>query len=557
MRGRWRRGCRGGERRKRSKKDDKSVSKRFGRSPSPASPSSGWRRHNDPEICYIERTLDTDQREAAYEYLAVLVQITGTRPPVTVDQAREAIAHKYGIPLDEQLEIHAAAAPFDFFLILPDHASYQTPAFSLSIRPWTRLSYADHGALYHKVHIELEGIPPHVWQASTAVELLNPFCSVARIHPETTARRDLSVFRLTTWTMRPERIPETKILAVPELGDDEMAMQPMRHTLKYTVHLRRLLLRLPPESPPPSPPPTPPTTESSDDDDESPERAPRRAQSRERRPRLRRRRIVETPPPPTARDGTSVGVLANAHTGVNALPTTSQRPTGSDNLPITPSHEVNSPVPGSARDGAPMFKLDMTAPPPTEATLEAELLLCSQAGSQAESREDPMTTEATHSLAWLDQAEVAASIATPITVECTAPTAESPEASPLLGQFSLSAQPQPPVEAHEAQLALGSDHSADFSRAENTQAGAKQQDHATAAANSVATPCNNVDDLLEQAHSFLTNITATIAHPSTGVAPTLMASDRRPKSLLPPLLATVIAWQRLGQRTDLCKRLSV
>lgn len=149
MRGRRHRGCRGGERRKKTRKDHGSNSERSGRSPSSSSPLPSWRRPDEPEICYIDRTLDTDQREAAYEYLAVLIQITSMRPPITPEQARTAIAGKYGIRLDEHLEIHVAVAPFDFFLILPDHASYltvlnsdktvQTPAFTLSIKPWNRL----------------------------------------------------------------------------------------------------------------------------------------------------------------------------------------------------------------------------------------------------------------------------------------------------------------------------------------------------------------------------------------------------------------------------------
>lgn len=70
--------------------------------------------------------MDTDQQESAYEYLAGLVQITGTRPQVLPKQARSAIASKYGIRMDEHCEIHAAAAPFDFLLVLPDHAPYLT-----------------------------------------------------------------------------------------------------------------------------------------------------------------------------------------------------------------------------------------------------------------------------------------------------------------------------------------------------------------------------------------------------------------------------------------------
>lgn len=231
MRSRRHRGCRGGGRRKRAKQDLESTSEHSGRSPSPASPSPSRRHQASPEVCYINRTLDTDQKEATYEYLAVLIQITGTRPVVKLQQARQAIASKYGIPMDEQLEIHTAALPYDFFLVVPDHESYltmlngdrtvQTPAFSLSIRPWHHLVYADHGALYHRVQIEIEGIPPHVWETTMASALLSPYCSMISIHPETRARRDLAVFMLMTWTTHPELIQEAKILAVPEPLDSE------------------------------------------------------------------------------------------------------------------------------------------------------------------------------------------------------------------------------------------------------------------------------------------------------------------------------------------------
>lgn len=142
---------------------------------------------------------------------------------------------------------------------------------------------ADHGTLYHKVQIEIERILPHVFEASTAAALLRPYCSMIRVHLETAARHDLSIFKLTAWTTRPERIPKTRILAVPEPADDELLI-PMRRTLKYTMHIyvHRLILRLPPDSSPPSPPPTPPSIQTSSDD-ESLDVAPRCSRSRARR----------------------------------------------------------------------------------------------------------------------------------------------------------------------------------------------------------------------------------------------------------------------------------
>lgn len=180
--------------------------------------------------------------------------------------------------------------PYDFFLILPDHGALQRvlggdrmvrpPAFQLRIQPWNRLVYAEHGVLYHKVLIELEGIPLHVWDYTTAGDLLRPYCSLESMDPDTAERRDLSVFRVTAWTTRPEFIPECRPLLVPEPTFADMPPEPMRRTLRYMVRIRvrRLLVQFPPDSPSPSPLPTPPPT-----DDDSSSRSHKRFRRRRRR----------------------------------------------------------------------------------------------------------------------------------------------------------------------------------------------------------------------------------------------------------------------------------
>lgn len=403
-RGRRRRGCQGGERHKRTRKDPESNSERSGHSPCLASPSPVWRCLLEHKICFLDRTLDMDQRESAYEYLTVLLQISGTRPRVIAQQAITAVATKYGVPLDEQLEIHAAPLPFDFLLILPDHASYltvlngdrtvQTPAFTLTIRPWHRLIYADHGALYHKVQIEIERISPHVWEPSTAAELLRPYCSVVNVHPEMLARRNLAVYKLSAWTTWPERIPDSMVLAVPEPEIFAEAAEHMRRTLKYTVliRVRRLLLRMPPDSLPQSPPPTPPTTETSED--ESPERAPRRAQSRVRRKRCHRRSVATPPTPDMSHNSMAVAPYG----GVEALEASGDPlPTATERAVTTPCNSTAGNVPVQ---GAPTFKSQKGASTPTE---EEVLLLCLslskhseplQPRSYEDSPLDPMLLEA-------------------------------------------------------------------------------------------------------------------------------------------------------------------
>lgn len=169
-------------------------------------------------MCYTDRKFDIDQWEAEYEYLAVPLQITGTRPAVMPEQTGLAVAAQFSITINNQLQIHVAPPPHDFLLILLDQGAYltmlggdrtvHTPGFSLAVRPWSRLMYAKHGEPYHKVLIEMEGIPVHVWTPSTATDLLREYFSIVRMESETANRSDLSVFRLTAWTTRPEFIPE-------------------------------------------------------------------------------------------------------------------------------------------------------------------------------------------------------------------------------------------------------------------------------------------------------------------------------------------------------------
>lgn len=197
-------------------------------------------------------------------------------------------------------------------------------------------------------------------------------CSVIRVHLETLAQQDLVVFRLTTWTTRPERIPKSKILAIPEPVDDVLPI-PVRRTLKYTVNIqvRRLLLRVPPDSPPPSPPATPPSTDSSEDEEEgTPDGAPRRDRSRERRSHRRARDTVQTPPPPEHVPGSSMsGPQLDGDEDLEAsethVPTTlvstfnaSQEASGDDMVCIQNDAQTLSPAP--QRSHASAFTPDPT-----------------------------------------------------------------------------------------------------------------------------------------------------------------------------------------------------
>jgi hypothetical protein len=60
------------------------------------------------------------------------------------------------------------------------------------------------------------GIPAHVWDLSTAEQLLAPYCWVEAVHPDTAERADMSRYNLTAWTAHPEPIHRGKDLLVME-----------------------------------------------------------------------------------------------------------------------------------------------------------------------------------------------------------------------------------------------------------------------------------------------------------------------------------------------------
>ncbi|CAN6296286.1 unnamed protein product [Urochloa humidicola] len=87
---------------------------------------------------------------------------------------------------------------------------------ALSVRPWTRLAFADDLTIYSKIKLELVGIPAHAWDLGTVSKLLAPFCWVERLDPATADKTDLTQFVLTAWTQDPLAIPQSKTLLIAE-----------------------------------------------------------------------------------------------------------------------------------------------------------------------------------------------------------------------------------------------------------------------------------------------------------------------------------------------------
>ncbi|CAN6269573.1 unnamed protein product [Urochloa humidicola] len=67
----------------------------------------------------------------------------------------------------------------------------------LTVRPWTRMNRASLKVLYHRVGLELDGIPEHAWDLDTARKLLAKYAWVEKSDPATASKEDMSTFKLT------------------------------------------------------------------------------------------------------------------------------------------------------------------------------------------------------------------------------------------------------------------------------------------------------------------------------------------------------------------------
>jgi hypothetical protein len=128
-----------------------------------------------------------------------------------------------GVP-EKAMSVHAFA-PEDFLMIFPskelhNHVASWPPVLvagvPLSWCSWNRQAQAELVPTQQRVSLVLEGIPPHAWDISVVEDLLGRSCAVEVVAPETKARSDLALFKLTAWTSQIEAILVARTLAAPE-----------------------------------------------------------------------------------------------------------------------------------------------------------------------------------------------------------------------------------------------------------------------------------------------------------------------------------------------------
>jgi hypothetical protein len=184
-------------------------------------------------------TIDT--AEATLRHAVVATFCGGTRDATTADVVAALVA-RTGMSANE-----FTVRPFfpEHFIVLcssqaaRDRALGASPlplwGSSLLLCPWTRVAHADLSALYYKVSLELEGVPPHVWRADTAAKLLAPFCWIQSIDQQTSAKEDLSAYKLTAWTHDPSSIPLAIKLAVAEPDEQQRQARGFRFRGTQTI----------------------------------------------------------------------------------------------------------------------------------------------------------------------------------------------------------------------------------------------------------------------------------------------------------------------------------
>lgn len=175
-----------------------------------------------------------DQAEADLG-LALVADVGGTRPNVTVAQVRRLLRNQFQVE-EARIQLYH---PEDFLIMFRTEVElsqvFHTPypkdnPFHLIFKRWRRQLMASTGPLEFHVLIEIRNLPAHVWNLDTVASMLSSSCTDLKPTPETLSGSDLRHFRLLAWTPDPELIPIGKILVVPEprklVGGAPLSLKP-------------------------------------------------------------------------------------------------------------------------------------------------------------------------------------------------------------------------------------------------------------------------------------------------------------------------------------------
>ncbi|KAF7070189.1 hypothetical protein CFC21_075733 [Triticum aestivum] len=176
------------------------------------------------DLCTTRRTMGLGDLERRLQ-LAMVAYVGGANRGISPEFVLEALSAQLDIG-PEWLSVYPFR-PEDFLVVFgrSEHRNLMASKPSIDhlgrrifFRPWNRQAQAVHSRFSYKVSLVLEGIPPHAWDREVVEDLLGCSCMVDMVAPESSSRRVLSTFKLTTWTADPEAIPTLWWLAIPEPG---------------------------------------------------------------------------------------------------------------------------------------------------------------------------------------------------------------------------------------------------------------------------------------------------------------------------------------------------
>jgi hypothetical protein len=153
--------------------------------------------------CIVPRSEVIIDLEHRLRY-ALVVYVGGSRPAVSCQQVADALVSRVHISREE-FSVHRYL-PEDFLVVFASAEARDSVAalpsvahghFSLFFRRWNRLAQAQRVAAQSKVHLFIEGIPPHAWDRTIVEHLLGTSCSLDEMAPETASREDLGMFKTT------------------------------------------------------------------------------------------------------------------------------------------------------------------------------------------------------------------------------------------------------------------------------------------------------------------------------------------------------------------------
>lgn len=195
------------------------------------------------ELCIVRRTRAMEDLERRLQF-AMVAYVGGARRDISPEFVVGALGAEAGIS-PEWFSVHEYR-PEDFLVVFArqEHRSIvgARPSFDhkgvrLFFRQWNRQAQAVHSVMRYKVSLVLEGIPPHAWEREVVEDLLGSAYLVDMVAPETSARRDLSAFKLSAWTADPEGISSLRWMAVPEPGLVAPLADPELLQYKVLIHV--------------------------------------------------------------------------------------------------------------------------------------------------------------------------------------------------------------------------------------------------------------------------------------------------------------------------------